>query len=543
MTSSPSGGVETNEVNPGARNGGTGVSTHLTNVARGGTLNFIGAIANSALGFLLILIITRGVGVQATGIFFESVALLSLLSTIAQWGAETGLVRSIPRFRVLGQTEDVRHAIRAGLVPVALAGLGAGIVMYAFAEPLGNLLTNGLHGSELEPVVRVLAPFLPIQALFTVALAATRGFGTMKPTVLIDKVGRSSAQVVLALIVVTLGLSSVALALAWAVPVALGLAAALAWTTSLLHVWEAKPPTQASQGRRTTALEFWKFTLPRGLAGVFAVAILWLDTLLIGALRSPSEAGIYGAATRYLVFGQFVGVAIIQVVGPKLSELLTRDDRRGASEIYRSSTAWLMLVAWPIYISMVVMAPALLSVFGDRYRTASTALMILGGAMLVATAIGPIDMVLLMAGRSRWNLINTVIALVVNVGLNLLLIPRWGIAGAATAWSASILVNNLLPLAQVWVSLRMHPFGRGWLVACLVTWGSIGLAEVVVRSVMGPTLAGLVVAGVVGVVIWGAAAWRFRAPLQLVAFREAFRRRGSGAAGMEATLSAGTGDA
>ena len=78
-----------------------------------------------------------------------------------------------------------------------------------------------------------------------------------------------------------------------------------------------------------------------------------------------------------------------------------------------------MLVAWPIYISMVVMAPALLSVFGDRYGTASTALMILGGAMLVATAIGPIDMVLLMAGRSRWNLINTVIALIVNVGLNL----------------------------------------------------------------------------------------------------------------------------
>jgi O-antigen/teichoic acid export membrane protein len=521
------------------------VNADLSKVARGGTLNFIGALSNAVLGFLLILIITRGVGAQTSGVFFESVALLSLLSTIAEWGAETGLVRSIPRFRVLGQTEDVRHAIRAGFVPVVIAGAVLGLVMFVFAEPLGTLLSNGAEGADLEPVVRALAPFLPIQALFTVALAATRGFGTMKPTVTIDKVGRASAQVVIALIVVVLGLSSVALALAWAVPVALGLAAALAWTASLLHSWEAKPATGTSQGPRRTFLEFWRFTLPRGLAGVFAVAILWLDTLLIGSLRSPAEAGIYVAATRYLVFGQFVGVAIIQVVGPKLSELLTRGDRRGATEVYRSSTAWLMLASWPIYISMVVMAPGLLALFGQRYQQASTALVILGAGMLVATAVGPIDMVLLMAGKSRWNLANTVVALGLNVGLNLLLIPRWGITGAAIAWSASILANNLLPMTQVWLSLRMHPFATGWVVAALITWASVGLTEWVARLLVGPTLVALIVSGLIGVAVQAALMWRLRGPLHLLAFRDAFRRRerGGEAPDLVVNVAAGTGDA
>jgi O-antigen/teichoic acid export membrane protein len=190
------------------------------------------------------------------------------------------------------------------------------------------------------------------------------------------------------------------------------------------------------------------------------------------------------------------------------------------------------------------MAPALLSLFGDRYQQASTALVILGASMLVATGIGPIDMVLLMAGKSRWNLVNTIIALALNVGLNLVLIPRWGIAGAATAWSISILANNLLPLAQVWLSLRMHPFGVAWAVAGLITWGSFGIAEVVARLLIGPTFPALIVAGIVGTLVLGALAWRLRDPLQLMAFREVFRRR-RGGPGQDVGLglAAGTGDA
>jgi O-antigen/teichoic acid export membrane protein len=110
---------------------------------------------------------------------------------------------------------------------------------------------------------------------------------------------------------------------------------------------------------------------------------------------------------------------------------------------------------------MIVYGEALLSVFGERYRTADAALAILGGAMLVATLTGPVDMVLLMAGKSSWNLVNTIVAVVVNVVLNLVLIPPYGVTGAAAAWGASILVNNLLPLAQVWRSVGLHPFGRG----------------------------------------------------------------------------------
>jgi O-antigen/teichoic acid export membrane protein len=496
----------------------------LATVAKGGTLNFVGAASNALLGFALILVVTRGVSRDAAGIFFESIALLNLLAGVAQWGAETGLVRAVPQARLVRDADEIRQSIRAALIPVGVAGLGGALVMFALAAPLGNLLTNGAHGAQLEPIVRILAPFLPVFALFTVALGATRGFGTMLPTVALDKVGRAGLQLSLALVAVSLGLSSTALALAWATPLAIGLVIALVWLAWLVRSFEQGGVSASSASARSTFVKFWKFTAPRGLAGVFAVTILWLGTLLIGALRSSAEAGVYAAATRYLVLGQFVGVAISQVAAPKLSELIARGDQERTGAVYRASTTWLVLASWPLYITMLIMAPALLSIFGEGYVQATTAIMILGASMLVATAVGPVDVVLLMAGKSRWNLSNTVVAVVLNIGLNLLLIPSLGLTGAAIAWSASILANNLLPLVEVWMFTGHHPFGEGWAVAAGLTLLTFGPAELATRWLLGPTFPALIVAGVIAGAIFAAGLWIFRGPLRLSAFAQMRRK-------------------
>ena len=79
-----------------------------------------------------------------------------------------------------------------------------------------------------------------------------------------------------------------------------------------------------------------------------------------------------------------------------------------------------------------------------------------GATMLVATACGMVDVVLIMAGKATWNLANVLAAFVVMVGLDLWLIPQLGILGAAIGWSASILVGNLVPLIQVRHALACH---------------------------------------------------------------------------------------
>ena len=156
--------------------------------------------------------------------------------------------------------------------------------------------------------------------------------------------------------------------------------------------------------------------------------------------------------------------------------------------------------------------------------------MILAGAMLFATGAGMVDAVLAMAGRTTWTLANATLALVVDVTLNLLLLPHLGILGAAVAWAAAIVTNNALPLAQLWVSLRLHPFGRGTVTAMAAAAGWLGVLPLAAMLVLGGSLTVLVPVMLVGLLGYAWTAVRLRDVLELDALVRATRRRSGRAA-------------
>ncbi len=501
-------------------------STHISSIASGGALNLGGAAASAILNFALVTILTRGLGAEGAGAFFVALALFSLLTNTLELGADTGLVRTVSAYVALRRHRDLPRVIAIAVGPVLGAGVAAAIAIYVFAEPFARVFAGGTPGPVAD-LVRVFAFFLPFASAYTVVVAATRGFGTMVPSFLIDRIAKPLLQVVVVSLVVWIGWDASALAIAWAGPITLGFVAALLTTIALQRraTRNARAPLLEPQRRWDLAGDFWRFTAPRGLAGMFQVAVVWIDTLLIGALRSTREAGIYSAATRYMLVGTFATVAISQVFGPKMSELTALDDHESARSVYQSTTAWYVALTWPLYLTLVIFAPVLVSIFGRGFLPGARPLQILGLTMLVATACGPVDVVLLMAGKSSWNLLNTVIALVLNVGLNLLLIPRLGISGAAIAWAASILSNNLLPLFQSWRFLHLHPLGHGLPRAALAasaTYGALGLGA---RIWLGPTIAAFVVSAVLATFAYAGLLWRFRETLNVRVVLDVFRER------------------
>jgi O-antigen/teichoic acid export membrane protein len=188
------------------------------------------------------------------------------------------------------------------------------------------------------------------------------------------------------------------------------------------------------------------------------------------------------------------------------------------------TTAWLVALTWPVYLALLTFGPALLAVFGAEFAGGQVALAVLAAAMLAATAVGPVDVALLMGGRSAWNLANTVAALGANLALTVALVPRHGLAGAAVASMAGTLLNNLLPLAQVWRSMGLHPFGPGVAVAAALSAVSFGLVGLGLRLLLGPTVAGLAAYAVAGCGLYAALLWRYRERLAWQALRGLLRR-------------------
>ena len=504
----------------------------LRMVARGGSLNFVGAAANGIFQFALVVVVAQALTKSQSGAFFEAVALFVILSNTCELGADTGLTRMIPLYRVHGRIDDLRASLGVGMWPSLVSGVLFAVITYVFAHPLAELFTHksASDAAMVADYIRVLSIFLPLAGVYTVAIAATRGFGTMLPNALIDRIARSAAQTGAVAAVVLAGGGATAIAIAWGTPYLLAFAAALLWLRVLLRevtTRERGERRPAATPLRKLAAEFWAFTAPRGLTGVFQVTILWVGTLMVGNLRSTADASVYTASTRYLVVGSVVNLAIIQVIGPKLSELLSGNHSSRARNVYQVATSWLMALAWPMYLTLALFAPVLLRVFGHKFTPGASSLVILSCAMVVATGIGPVDVVLLMGGRSFWNLFNVVVALILNVGLSLALIPRIGIAGAAVAWAAAILFNNVAPLLEVRAFLKLHPFGRGFPAvagSALACFGGIGL---LVRLTMGATVPAFVLYGLIATAAYVALLYRMRERVEIPLLMETvLARRG-----------------
>jgi O-antigen/teichoic acid export membrane protein len=260
---------------------------------------------------------------------------------------------------------------------------------------------------------------------------------------------------------------------------------------------------------------FWSFTLPRGLAAITQIGLQRLDILLVAGMRGFAAAAVYTAATRFVVVGQLGNQAISYAVQPRLAGLVAVRDLDSARRLFRLSTVWLVALTWPLFLAVAVAAPLILDILGPAYHSGRTAMLLLAGAMLVGSASGLVDIVLITLGKTRWNLADTAAAFTINVTLNLLLIPPLGISGAALAWAVSIVAVNVAALVQVRCGFRFVPFsGLCTLVAGLAA-ACFGALPAVAAAIFGLDVPAIVASLGVGSAVYLAVLYRRRRDLHL----------------------------
>jgi O-antigen/teichoic acid export membrane protein len=219
--------------------------------------------------------------------------------------------------------------------------------------------------------------------------------------------------------------------------------------------------------------------------------------------------------------------AIVFVVGPQLAGMIARKDFDRARNVYQTATLWLSVLSFPMYIAIAVYATLLMRIFGPGFSAGATALQILSIAMLLNMATGAVRSALFMGGKSSWILWDNTAALVSNIVLNVILIPEFGINGAAVAWAVSIAIGNLLPLYQVKGLWGLQPVGAGYLRAIAASVLCFGVLGLLFRALLGDSIPAFIAYAVVSSAIYCAWAWRSRRLLQIDAFGEALRLRRS----------------
>jgi O-antigen/teichoic acid export membrane protein len=272
---------------------------------------------------------------------------------------------------------------------------------------------------------------------------------------------------------------------------------------------------EAPRRTREVAREFWSFTAARGVAGALSIGMGQVSLLMVSGLRSAHDAGVFSAVMRYVTMGTFAFAAMRVAIGPQIARLLAQHRDGDAEAVFQTATWWLMALSWPFYLLLAIFPGTVLGLFGHAFGAGALALALLCLSELVDMGTGNITLVLLMGGRSKWNLLNIVLGLITTVVLDVILIPHYGVVGAAIGSGASTIVVNAAAVIQVGVFMKMKPFGSGyWYVAGLSagSFVGVGLLSLVV-GLPGPLA--LCATVVVGGALYLALLIRFRYRLRL----------------------------
>ncbi|GAA1946316.1 hypothetical protein GCM10009798_01630 [Nocardioides panacihumi] len=471
------------------------MSGSRTIVARAAAVGLVGGVIGATTNLVLAVLVGHALGAAGAGPFFQVMAVVAIASNVLELGADTGLVRQVSAALALGRGDHVCGLVRIAAVPVGIA-VTAAVAAGALAAPRLEDLAGGGRGW-----VVTVAAASGLTALLGVLLGAVRAMSSAVAVTLVQNVALPLARLgLVALCVATGSWRPVAVAWLAPLPAALLVAALLLVRAERRH----RGPRPTAAPTPAERREFWAFSAPRGVGAAAEICLEWADVLIVGALCSPAAAGVYAVVTRAARSAELVQQASRLAVGPVISAALAQGRLAAVRRLHHDVALGTALLSWPFFVIAAYFAPALLGLFGPDFTAGATALRILCLGLALSYAAGGVQSILLMGGRSRAQLGNKVACLVVNVGLNLALDPRFGIVGAATAWAVVLVLDTAMAWLQILVGMRLRLALRPAYVAGTgVAVATTGLC-LVADTWAGPVVA--MFAAAVAVLVLGAAA-------------------------------------
>jgi O-antigen/teichoic acid export membrane protein len=215
------------------------------------------------------------------------------------------------------------------------------------------------------------------------------------------------------------------------------------------------------------------FSLPLIFAGVFHTILNRVNLLMVGHFLSATMVGIYATAQRLLPLMLIPLGAFNSIFAPIISDLFTREKREDLENQFKTVTKWVSMTSLPIFTLLTFFSKQILSIFGPEFVAYSQVIIILCIGQMVNAATGSTGLMLTMTGRPHINLLNSALLCVTAIFLNIYMIPRYGIVGAALVSTFSISAIQLLQLLEVWYLLGMHPYRLDFLkpiLSCLFSF-------------------------------------------------------------------------
>jgi O-antigen/teichoic acid export membrane protein len=472
--------------------------------AKGGGFLAGGNLYEFAARFVIAFLLARLIGADGYGLYSLAISAAVIFAGIAALGLDDAMVRYIAISRRRGDEPGLWGTLQLGLGVASVTGVLMGFVLYVAAAPIAEGMFDE---PRLTPLLQLLAAVVPFLCISNVLTGCSRGFGRMDYAAIGENVVQSTLRMILLAVLALVGLDVTTALIVFGIS---DVAASLTMALLLNREFAFRRPLR--RGVRRDVRAVFSFALPLWMSGLLNQFRKNIEIVLLGALASVTAVGIFTIVSRVNMLGHVAYRAIIVSVKPVLAALHDAGDHSGLSDLYATTTRWTLALNLPFFLIMVLYAEPLLLIFGQAFAAGAAALVVLAFAELIVGATGICGSIIDMTGHVRVKLVNSVLSIAILLGSSALLIPRWGVLGAAVASLIAVGTLNVLRVVEVWVLERLQPYrwstgkpalagaaagGAGWLIQRLIPLdGSLVLAGLQAAFVLVVYAAGLWLLGI-----------------------------------------------
>jgi len=421
-------------------------------VAKGAGVLFFAMIMGIFFNFVARVIIARFYTPNDYGLFNLFFTILSIFVGVAFLGLGSGLTRFIGYHTGSGEKHKIKAIEGWGLLIGAVSGFIFGILLFFLAPWIAPIFSEQ---NVFADYLRIAAVTLPFYVIFNSLITIFRGHQRTKERILFYDFGMNITFLIFSLITGILALPFIGVI--WSMFAAI----AIMSISFFVYYLKKQESLLKNIGSYSFNLSIGRtiliFSLPLLLVDIMQQAVGWTATLLIGYLISASEVGFYQVASPLSIFIT-TGLTVSGFLyAPLAASLYAQGKFNENKEIYSTLTKWICFLTLPLAMVLFFFSEIVISTFfGVAYISAAIPLKILSIAFFINTMTGPDGSTIIAYGRTKFLMYATALTAGINFLLCLILIPYYGIIGAAFATGFSVVLVNILRISKLFAISGVH---------------------------------------------------------------------------------------
>lgn len=415
---------------------------------------FVAIVLSKIFSYLYRIITARYFGPEIYGLFSLSIAIVGVFVAISSLGFSEGIVRYLSFYRGRNEKNKIRFIFQFSSKILVVSVTIFSLILFSLSKFISISL---FHNPDLIPFLKIFSIMIPFWVFSIYLISVMRSFEKIKGVAFIDKILQNSSKLIFLVIFIFIGLGTNAIIFSFFMGIFLMFLASFFY--SKIKIPEIfKKYNLSKKSKKIISRKFFSYSGPMLLLGLISTIFYWIDSITIGFFKSTVEVGLYNAVIPIALLLNLAPEIFLQLLFPLIIKKYSLRHFKFISEISKQIGKWIFMINLPVFLLMIFFPGVIIGLlFGSEYLVAINSLRFLIIGSLVSSIFIISNNLIAMIGKSKIIFYDVAIASILNIILNILLVPQQtifgidnslGINGAAIATTISVLFFNFLIVIQ-----------------------------------------------------------------------------------------------